>query len=591
MNQPVKSTWQDYITAIETLTPEIDQLTFELTKRLEKRAMVYAKMAKFDKAMGDAEIIMQYAPTSCRGYLLAGIIYEEQGKITKADEIYKIGQEKVLHYDDGYSKLSMKINFLQKKCDSSNRIKLVDILPAEVIHSIFCLLSIEDRVTCSEVCQSWQQAILNTPLAPRESKAVLHRMKNESFPRAQSLTVTSWLFKPNDATLHHRRLLSALEQLSGSLTELDVSIQLRQSRLGGPVVSVATIISSCKRLRHLKITTNYWCRAFISANEITNLVRSFPEIQTFNLNTIRPENNSWDFHGMEKRDLIMLSQPPVVTSDIPGLGFLRVFVDHRNTHQLSSALDQTGKSLQALYLIFCCEKDDSPFEGHIDERWTPFTTWSFNPVLTNMTKLYCIGCNLKQLQNVICIIIQNSPALEQVVLEYHLDQNMDQKIVDALTNLCRLHMLEIHGGCSHTSKDQPHSLVSLFKIHGNLGIQSPLRTLYFTDTIINDVLLQIIPTVQTLQEIQLHDYHKEYVSKEGMNAFATELKYCDGLQKLVIHSDVGVVSDTTLEALCEVPSLTSLSLYDSKNVTLSGIHKLFEGSSSFKELMLKDRKF
>ena len=143
------------------LTPEINDLKLQLVHKLEKRVLAYTKTAKFEKAISGANLIISCLPTSSRGYLLAGNIYEEQGKVHEARRMYQDCCRKLAFLDDGYRKVKNKpqASSYSGPFFRGARPNILHPLPVEVIHILLSFLPFESRIICSQVCKQWQRMI------------------------------------------------------------------------------------------------------------------------------------------------------------------------------------------------------------------------------------------------------------------------------------------------------------------------------------------------------------------------------------------------------------------------------------------------
>lgn len=152
------------------LVPELHNYAMSSTSErqmielLAERAKLLADGAQFDHALHDAATIRALAPASSVGYLLAGDVYQMQGRQRAAVSMYEDGLASVPENEDGYTHLSNRrtdaLHADAKHVDFISQLFLDNVV--NVIFPIILDSELSTETPCPYlyVCRAWRRRIL-----------------------------------------------------------------------------------------------------------------------------------------------------------------------------------------------------------------------------------------------------------------------------------------------------------------------------------------------------------------------------------------------------------------------------------------------
>ncbi|KAJ8657582.1 hypothetical protein O0I10_006646 [Lichtheimia ornata] len=261
-----------------TQSPQCNLSTLNLS------ALELSKLANFDAALHDANIMQQTSPTSALGYIRAAAIYSEQGKQHDAIDVCTKGLSLVDTNDTHYAILQQVKHVAMRR--QNKRIDFISQLPVEIVVTRIIPLFMDcDFLDLSipyaymHVSKVWRDRIHECFGGLRFMVGVDEDPKGDScsqlvqFARhAKGLIVASysqgaWLsdiLRENDfgllrdlhingfANVHGIGFLSALKSISNTLTHLHIKISLEDN-----ILPTADIVSACPNLKTLDIVNPF----------------------------------------------------------------------------------------------------------------------------------------------------------------------------------------------------------------------------------------------------------------------------------------------------------------------------------------------
>ncbi|KAI9497180.1 hypothetical protein BDB00DRAFT_784919 [Zychaea mexicana] len=111
-----------------------------------------------------ADDLIRQTPTSAKGYLLSGQLYQQQSKWRAASAVYSAGLRLVYpktHH--GYDSLKREKQRVMAIIAEKHNRQTPPLLPYDILGIIFDTLSLSDLLQCANVCESWFYAIVDWP--------------------------------------------------------------------------------------------------------------------------------------------------------------------------------------------------------------------------------------------------------------------------------------------------------------------------------------------------------------------------------------------------------------------------------------------
>ncbi|CCE33157.1 uncharacterized protein CPUR_07081 [Claviceps purpurea 20.1] len=133
------------------------------SKALDFQATAFEALGKLDKAMNNAEWMLELAPQLPDGYLRIGRIARLQKKYEYAWKIYTAGIEANKETAAGSSAKLQKLYDARKPFHRYSMKRNPLCLPAEIVTHIFSYLHIRQILVCLRVCKQWE-CTLTSPL-------------------------------------------------------------------------------------------------------------------------------------------------------------------------------------------------------------------------------------------------------------------------------------------------------------------------------------------------------------------------------------------------------------------------------------------
>ncbi|KAI8144025.1 hypothetical protein BJV82DRAFT_656454 [Fennellomyces sp. T-0311] len=136
-----------------------DLATSVQRSRLQSRI---ATCGNIREAQSLADDLVRRAPTSAKGYLLSGKLYQQQNKLRSASSVYSAGLRLVHPTNIEYALLKLEKERVMALIAKRHNEK-PPLFPYEILNLIFHQLSLSDLLQCANVCESWYHAIVEWP--------------------------------------------------------------------------------------------------------------------------------------------------------------------------------------------------------------------------------------------------------------------------------------------------------------------------------------------------------------------------------------------------------------------------------------------
>ncbi|KAJ8657990.1 hypothetical protein O0I10_006261 [Lichtheimia ornata] len=126
---------EKYAAIVYDATTQLHQPIHSMLTTLDRRAMALSKLANFESALRDANVMQQISPSSPLGYVRAADIYSEQGKQRHVIDVCTRGMMMVDRDDMHYDLLQRaKDNAIQRQ---DKRIDFISELPIDIVATTF----------------------------------------------------------------------------------------------------------------------------------------------------------------------------------------------------------------------------------------------------------------------------------------------------------------------------------------------------------------------------------------------------------------------------------------------------------------------
>ncbi|KAG2184457.1 hypothetical protein INT43_000366 [Umbelopsis isabellina] len=127
---------------------------------LDCRAATSEKLGRYEDVLQDARLMVKSEPLKARGYIRMIKALNASKQKAKAQQIVHVALKRVPVSDKLYQALKALKTTEEIIRPAKNYWPL---LPTELIWSIFCYLTLEDRARCLMVCRHWYQFFINEP--------------------------------------------------------------------------------------------------------------------------------------------------------------------------------------------------------------------------------------------------------------------------------------------------------------------------------------------------------------------------------------------------------------------------------------------
>ncbi|KAJ8657974.1 hypothetical protein O0I10_006245 [Lichtheimia ornata] len=264
---------EKYATIVYDSTIRLHQPIHSMLTTLDRRAMALTKLANFESALRNANVMQQLSPSSPLGYLRAATIYSEQGKQRHVIDVCNKGLMMVDRDDMHYGVLQKARADAEQRED--NRIDFVSQLPLDIVFTTLIPMFMDDDFMSAArpspylfASHAWRDRIVecfgglrfifgnDEGLRHEECLQVIEFAQHTKELLVQSHSEGTWfceLLSENDFCIlrklyigdlihtHGDRIVSCLESISNTLTDLNISLE-------GTTLRVPTIVEACPNL-------------------------------------------------------------------------------------------------------------------------------------------------------------------------------------------------------------------------------------------------------------------------------------------------------------------------------------------------------
>ncbi|CDH57646.1 predicted protein [Lichtheimia corymbifera JMRC:FSU:9682] len=296
--QPVST--EKYTKLVYNSTTRLHQPVQSILSALDQRANALTKLANFESALRDANVMQQLSPSSALGYIRAATIYSEQGKQRQVIEICNQGLSMVDTMDTHYATLQRAKMDAEER--QNTRIDLMSQLPLDIITTALVPMFMDRYLRWDRpcpylyVCKLWRDRIFqcfNGPefdmvyqgddlskvrlFAPYIKKLEVDEysegtwlgdlLHNNDFCSLKELEIG----EVSSNCVNH--LVSSLKSVSNTLTHFTIEDD------GETTLPIEDILVNCSNLVSLEISLTY-------SPSISSLpTTTWPKITTFNIFT------------------------------------------------------------------------------------------------------------------------------------------------------------------------------------------------------------------------------------------------------------------------------------------------------------------
>ena len=169
----------------------IDAVSIAMTSTSTRLAQLEAKSTATSpedsqKLLSIAREMKSIAPTSPKGYLLAGRVYLKNDDLETALSVYKQGLQMVPNIVSGYSLLQRNVKAVEVEVKRRGtavpvEVRKVSTFAYDITSLIFSHLSLADLIKCTTVCKPWFQFIIRWPWFWHVLKVQVPHLDTESF--------------------------------------------------------------------------------------------------------------------------------------------------------------------------------------------------------------------------------------------------------------------------------------------------------------------------------------------------------------------------------------------------------------------------
>ncbi|KAJ8657601.1 hypothetical protein O0I10_006665 [Lichtheimia ornata] len=162
--QPVST--EKYAQLVHDSTIRLHEPIHSILSALNERVIGLTKLANFEAALRDTQVMQQLSPASPCGYLCEATVYKEQGKQLQVIDICNKGLDVVDPKDNEYATLQqIKADAMQRQ---NTRVDFITKLPFDIVTTMLFPMFVDDdspldaSTPCPylHVCNKWRDSIL-----------------------------------------------------------------------------------------------------------------------------------------------------------------------------------------------------------------------------------------------------------------------------------------------------------------------------------------------------------------------------------------------------------------------------------------------
>ncbi|KAJ8657595.1 hypothetical protein O0I10_006659 [Lichtheimia ornata] len=281
-----------------------------------------SKLANFDAALHDANIMQQTLPSSALGYIRAATIYSEQGKQLQVINVCTKGLSLADKNDAHYDTLQHAKDVAMQR--QNKRIDFISQLPVEIVVTRLIPLFMDDDLLDSgipnayiHVSNVWRDRIhecfggLRFMVVVKEDRKEQKCSQLIQFAQHTKALVVTWysqgtwlsdLLRENDfcmlrelringyANVHDTGILSSLSSINNTLTHLYITLNHVRN-----ILPTADIVSACPNLVTMRIANSF--DADFSSLPMT----TWPNMKTLSITQARKRISSDQVVAISKR--------------------------------------------------------------------------------------------------------------------------------------------------------------------------------------------------------------------------------------------------------------------------------------------------